>query len=826
MIPVLTEQITSRKRVEIIPPPGFVPFLETSICQGLHQRFEQQVEAYPANVAVKTTSATWTYSELNALANTIAAAILSLTGTELAQVGLLLPNSQNMIAALLACMKAHKVYVPLDTAFPKARLDSMLEDASPVLLIAGNDSVQLAAELSRGGPILNIDELALQVDAANPGLVCDPLERAYILYTSGSTGRPKGMQFLHRNLLHSTMCLTNQLCFSPSDRVTWLHSASFAASVVDIYCALTNGAGLYAWDAKRQGFTGLANWLQRERITTFQWIPSAFRQFLRNVPEDTSFENIRLVVMASEPLTVREMELFRRRFPRGSRLVNQLGTSESYNYCLYPIDHETRIDTATVPGGYPVSADREVLILDDDHNAVARGQAGEIAVRSRYMSAGYWQDEELTSKKFIALDESSAPVYLTGDLGRIESDGCLIHLGRKDSQVKLRGYRIELAEIDHCLSRAPGVADCAVAMKKNRAGEDALVAYVVVNPSGSFQEREVTAHLSARLPGYMLPNRYMLIDSLPTLPAGKVDRTALPNPFESSAVPDRLRTMAAEMLDLDHVSEDLNLLQAGADSLATATLMARVETTFGVEVSMHDFAPSPTLENLARIIRQPWRTQEEDAPRNLVIVSAGKFGRETLLWAEEAVAAGARMTIKGFLDSRPDALSGYHYSAPILGGVHTYAIQPGDVFLCSIGSPIEKLRYCAPLLNRGACFLNLLHPKANIARTASLGTGVLIAPFTSVNADASVGDHVSIGTHTNVGHDVRIENWCQVASHCAINGNAVVEEGAFIGSQACILPGVRIGAWSYIGAGSVVLQDVPPETKVFGNPAAIIGRIE
>lgn len=336
---------------------------------------------------------------------------------------------------------------------------------------------------------------------------------------------------MHRNLLHTTMCLTNHLFFAPSDRVTWLHSASFSAFVVDIYCCLENGGMLYPWDVKTHGFTGMAEWLVHEKVTTFEWIPGAFRQFLRTVPDDFVFEDIRIVVMASESLTLREVELFRRHFPVGSHLVNQVGTSESYNYRLYPVDRHIPIENVYVAGGYPACEERQVVILDEERRELPQVSVGEIGVRSDYMSAGYWRDEALTQSKFVQIGDDQTPVYLTGDFGKIEPDGCLIHLGRKDFMVKIRGYRVELAEAENALSKAPGVADFAAWVVKNRLGEDQLVGYVVLKVPGQFNQPEVEKYLESLLPGYMVPRHYVSLDSLPTLPTGKVDRKGLPNPL-------------------------------------------------------------------------------------------------------------------------------------------------------------------------------------------------------------------------------------------------------------------------------------------------------
>jgi sugar O-acyltransferase (sialic acid O-acetyltransferase NeuD family) len=699
-------------------------------------------------------------------------------------------------------------------------------------------------------------------------------------------GRPKGIAFLHRNLLHHIMCVTNYLFFASSDRVTWLHSASFSASVVDIYCCLTNGGTLYPWDAKTQGFIGMAGWLVQEKVTTFQWIPSAFRQFLRTVPDDFMFHDIRIVVMASEPLTVREVELFRRHFAVGSHLVNQVGTSETYNYRLYPVDHHIPIENTNVAGGYSVSEDRQVVILDDQRRELPVGCVGEIGIKSEYMSAGYWRDATLTQSKFVRIGDDKEPVYLTGDLGKLEPDGCLIHLGRKDSQVKIRGYRVELAEIDHVLSTSPGVADSATAIVKNRLGEDQLVGYVVLKEPGQFQPREVEKRLESRLPDYMVPRQYVILDCLPTLPTGKVDREGLPNPQDQTgSAPKAAATDAApveleilnlfkELLQLEDIDLHSNFLRAGGDSLLTAILMHRIHQRFGTEIRVDDINESPTPAYLASLIQRALDNssgrqsrsnliseqgevpisraaprsgvlsgglaappalrrlvtvaapQKPSRKQNLIIISAGKYGRETFGWALQAIAAGAHWQIKGFLDDRSSALDGFDYEPCIIGDVESYPIKEDDVFIGAIGDPKDKVKYYSPIMERGGRFINLIHPLANIGKNVQLGAGIVMAPFSSVTCDARIGNHVSIGALSNVGHDAIVGDWCQISSHVGINGNSILGEGVFLGSHACIAPQIRVGAWAFVGAGSVVVRDIQPRLKVFGNPAMPIGKVK
>ena len=867
-------------KLTVSRPPDFVEFSKTSVFQGIHERIQEQVRLHPENIALKTRDSAYTYAELNGYANSVAHAILTQCGQDIAQAALLLPNTPEMIIGMLGALKAHKAYVPLDRNFPVDRLRTMFEDADPSVLLTDEAHRGLAEELAGNRvPIIDTSSIKRCADAPDPQVACDPLDRAYILYTSGSTGRPKGIVFLHRNLLHTTMCLTNELFFAPSDRVTWLHSPSFGSSVVDIYNCLTNGATLYPWDPKVQGFNGMAQWLVEEKLTTLQWIPGAFRQFMRTVPDGLRFQDIRIVIMAGEPLTIREVELFRRHFSVGSHLVNQVGTAESYNYYLYRVDHRIPIEDANVAGGYPVSPDRKVLILDDAHEEVPRGSTGEIAIKSDYMSGGYWRDEALTRTKFIRIGADDVPVYLTGDLGRLEPDGCLLHFGRKDFQFKIRGCRIEPAEIEHVLTRAPGVADCACWIAKNRLGEDQLVGYVVPSLPGVLNQREVEEYLETQLPSHMVPRTYVLLDRLPALPNGKADRKALPNPFkpaeahtnsdatslppaeEKPPVEEKLLDLFRELLQLDHVTPGTDFLDAGGDSLSAAVLRHRIHQSFGVDIPMDNFLESLTPARLAGLVTSiaananlgpshyepestaltcfadtappavsvPRRSrpggQARTAEKNLVIIGAGQDGREFFTWATQAIAAGEPLRIKGFLDDKAGALDGYDYEPGILGDIGTYEIAERDVFVCAIGNPATKAKCCSRIMKRGGQFINIIHPLANIGLNVKLGVGIVLGPFASVTCDVKIGNHTSIGALSNVAHDTVLGDWCQISSHCGVNGCAALGEGVFLGSHACILPGVKVGPWAFVGAGSIVVRNVAARVKVFGNPASPIGRV-
>ncbi len=212
--------------------------------------------------------------------------------------------------------------------------------------------------------------------------------------------------------------------------------------------------------------------------------------------------------------------------------------------------------------------------------------------------------------------------------------------------------------------------------------------------------------------------------------------------------------------------------------------------------------------------------------KNLIIISAGQYGRETYGWALQTIAHGIDVRIKGFLDDRTAILDGFDYDVKIIGDPKTYKIEEDDVFVGAIGDPREKVKFYTPILDRGGRFINLIHPLANIGKNVRLGTGVVMAPFSSITCDAKLGNFISIGALSNVGHDTVVGDWCQINSHCGVNGGAILEEGVFLGSHVCVIPRVKIGAWAYAGAGSVVLKDIEPGMKVLGNPAIYVGKVQ
>ena len=629
-MPIDTDYLTTlppeqqRIREKCYHPTGtFMPFPPEAIEQSIPERFEQMVRLYPERLAVKSKHHTLTYAALNQLANRLAYAVLTQSDESQGPVALLFEHDALILAAMLGVLKAGKFYVPLDRTYPRARLDYLVHDSQSRLVVTNTANLPLANALAyEQHQIINLDTLASHLPTENPGLPLDPDRLALLLYTSGSTGNPKGFTHVHRNVLHDCWHYTNAAHFCAADRFVLLSSYSFADSVRTIYSALLNGAALYPFDLNQDGTTALARWLSDHDITVYRSVPTAFRHFVRTLTGDTAFPALRLIYLAGEPVYKPDVEAYRRHFAPHCILVNRLGTGEALTFRCYFIDQDTPITTHQVPVGYAVP-DNEVILLDADGQAVDGSDIGEIAVKSRYLSPGYWCRPELTQAAFQAdVAGSQARLYRTGDLGRLRPDGCLIHLGRKDFQVKIRGYRVEVAEIEHALASLETVQEAIVMANAGPSGDHRLVAYVVPAVSPAPTASILGNALRARLPAYMVPSAFVLLGALPLTPNGKVDRRALPPPRPGRPILDtpfvaprtpmetELACIWAEVFALDEVGIHDPFLELGGHSLLAMQILSRVIETFAGRST-----PADAVGGIYGGARWPWSSPGIRWPR-------------------------------------------------------------------------------------------------------------------------------------------------------------------------------------------------------------------
>ena len=605
-----------RIRAKCMHPFGsFLEFRNEDIERSIPDRFEKQVKRFPHRTALKSRMYELTYDALNKAANSLARTILSGRKKKTEQIALVLENDAPMIIAMLAVLKAGKTYVPLDPLLPHARIKYILEDSQSTLIMTNNKNLPFAEDLADNMlPLINVDKLDPSLSTENLTLSISPNNLIWILYTSGSTGLPKGVVHNHRNVLHFIMNYTNGFHICSDDRLTPLYSSSVNAGAHDIYSALLNGATIYPLDIKNEGLTHLANWLVSNKITIYSSVPTVFAHFLDTLTGKERFPELRLIKMMGEAVYKRHVDLYKKHFSDDCIFVNRLGSTETGSIRWFFIDKETQISAINVPVGYSV-ADNEILLLDDDDEEVSLGQIGEIAVKSRYLTPGYWHKPDYTDGTFLLDPEGDDKlIYRTGDLGRMLPDGCLMAVGRKDFQVKIRGYRVEVAEVEMALLDHDAVKEAVVCAREDRPGDKRLVAYIVPAVQRVPDINELRGFLTGTLPDYMIPSTFVVLDTLPLAPNGKVNRRALPTPDTTrpnlkeafvaprTTVEKKLARIWSEALNREQIGTHDNFFVLGGYSLLATRVISRLRDTFHIEIPLRAIFEKPTVAGLTELI--------------------------------------------------------------------------------------------------------------------------------------------------------------------------------------------------------------------------------
>jgi amino acid adenylation domain-containing protein len=604
-------------RAKCFHPTGtFVEFKKNEIEQSIPERFEKIVRNYPERLAVKHADRSYTYDALNKAANRLACAVLQRCGDRKETVGILLSDSGAAIIAILGLLKAGKVLVGLDASFPLERMRSILGDSQAKAIITDNDNVALARQFAAAEHIvINMDDLNKSLPLENPALLLLPEDLALIIYTSGSTGTPKGVLRDHRTRLHQIMWKINTAHVSPEDRCLVLHAPSSSGFFLELFRALLSGASCFPFDVKQHSMSELSRLLIQEKITIYRSLSSMFRTFAQTLTEQKGFPHLRLIHVSGEPLYRHDVKLYQKYFAPRCVMLNHFGASEGGEICNYFIDHQSQITGNIVPVGFPVG-DKEISLLDEEGKEVGYNEVGEIIVKSQYLSLGYWQNTELTAKSFLSdSTQRKEQRYKTGDFGRMMPDGCIVHLGRKDTQVKIRGYRIEIAEIEAALLEHPAVKECAVTAWGNELGDKHLIAYVNPGTEPPPTNSELLNFLKGKIPEYMLPSGVVFLKNFP-LTNGKIDRRSLPRPERVRPTLDRLytrpqnpleRQLAAiweELLDIRPIGIYDNFFDLGGHSLAATRLVSRIIKQFQLEIPLQSLFQSPTVAQMAAVITE------------------------------------------------------------------------------------------------------------------------------------------------------------------------------------------------------------------------------
>ncbi|WP_457654564.1 non-ribosomal peptide synthetase [Rhodocaloribacter sp.] len=579
--------------------------------EGIHTLFEAQAARTPDAVAVRDDAETLTFAELNARADRIAHGLRARGVRHGDVAGVFLPRAAETVAALLGVMKAGAAYLPLDPGYPAERLRFMLEDARPAALVT---RASLEAALPpHAVPLLRLDadagELA-EAPVSDPGVAVAPGDAAYVIYTSGSTGRPKGVVGTHRGAVNRFHWMWKTYPFEPGEVCAQKTSLGFVDSVWELFGPMLRGVPLVVIpDAVARDPHRLLDALAAHGVTRLVLVPSLLRALL-DAESDLAARTprLRLWVSSGEALTPDLVERFYASHP-GARLLNLYGSSEVAADVLF-FDTRGRDVRDGVPLGRPID-NTTVYVLDAHGRPLPVGVTGELYVGGAGLARGYLHRPELTAERFVPDPFSEAPgarLYRTGDLGRFLPNGDIVFLGRKDFQVKVRGHRIELGEVEAALRSHPAVREAAATVREDRPGDARLVAYA----AGEVRASTLRAHLRALLPAFMVPSDLVLLDALPRTPSGKVDRLALPVPGPASSGPERayvpprnevertLTELWAEVLGKARVGVEDNFFELGGHSLRAVEMLARVEERMGERLPLAAVFEAPTVGALAR----------------------------------------------------------------------------------------------------------------------------------------------------------------------------------------------------------------------------------
>ncbi len=512
------------QRTEHLGYPGFEG---SDFNVSVAAAFERVAAKFSSRIAIS--SEVWqpTYRELNERANRLAHRVMNF-GVGLGnRAAILMSHEAPMYAAVLGLAKAGQIVVALDPGDPLSRLKVLVQDTEPLVIVADEANLSLAADIAPPGcRILKFELETASGPIDNPSLDIPPDQTAILNYTSGSTGRPKGVMRTHQQLCRTAAVHTDAMQSTENDRIAHFASISTGQGMSFLWWILLNGATVCPFPVKTRGVTGLADWIVACELTVYASSASIFRTLVKTLDDGVVFSNLRLVWLGSEGVAAADFKAFQKHFPSTSVLVHGYSSSENSIIAWSRWTQNDVVPDGLLPVGH-FARDLDVLLIGDDGQQVAKGEIGEIVVKNRFV-VGYWRDPKLTAERFSAdLDGKGTRLVRTGDLGRINDDGFLELRGRKDDRVKIRGNRIELSEIDRALEKFPGIEQAAAVAVTRQFQEPMLVAFVVRAADASWTAAQLRLTLRETLPIHMMPSRIVFLDSLPYNRGNKVDREAL-----------------------------------------------------------------------------------------------------------------------------------------------------------------------------------------------------------------------------------------------------------------------------------------------------------
>ena len=607
--------------------------------KGVHQIFEEAAARMPDAIAIQSGNETLTYGELNARANRLARRLRALGFQRERCIGLCMERSASLIVSILGILKAGYAYLPLDPAYPGERLALMLaESGAPLVLAQQKFAGRVPAGSARILEIENMD--LLRGETADLGLPASGTDCAYVMFTSGSTGTPKGSVILHRGISRLVVN-TDYVELTPKDVIAHISNTSFDASTFEIWGALLSGARLVVVPKETlltpNEFIEL---LQRTGVTTLFITTPLFHQLAREAP--TGFGSVRWLIVGGETLDPTAVRAVLESGTPPANLMNAYGPTETTTFATCHRIPAAGPEDGVIPIGRPI-ANTSIHLLDPAMAPVPPGEPGEIYIGGPGVARGYLNRPELTAASFVVdpfSTDETARLYRTGDRARWLPDGAIEFLGRIDEQVKVRGFRVELGEIEAALRQHPSVDQCRVVARSNGAEGRTLAGFVTARAGSTPQGDDVRSFLQARLPDFMVPGTVTVLDALPLTPNGKIDISALTAapgtappaisvPAKES-VESAITMLWEDLLGRDRLAPDDDFFLIGGHSLLAIRLIGRLRERFAVDVPVQRLFETPTIRGLAEFISSRLPVPSPQTSRAVVMIQRGDESREPL----------------------------------------------------------------------------------------------------------------------------------------------------------------------------------------------------
>lgn len=588
--------------------------------QLIYQQFEQQAKLNPERVAIVSENQSLTYQQLNQKANQLAHYLLKKEVQSDSIVFLLVDRSLDFIIGMLAILKAGGAYLPIDATLPKEALKLRLKDSKANLIITKEDFKEYLADISIKTVNLDQDKDSIaHKPTHNPNIPVAPDNLVYVIYTSGSTGKPKGVAVEHQQLYNYVYGIQEKLDLPPNSN--FANVSSFAADLGNtaIFPPLCTGGCVHLISQDTiMDAEGFAEYCDYHSIDCLKIVPSHLSTLLITAKHPEKILPKKRLILGGEASNWQLIKKIREYSP-SCRIYNHYGPTETtIGVLTYAVTSDQPVsDLNTVPLGTPI-ANTQIYILDRYLQPVPIGVVGELYIGGKNLSRGYLNQPDLTAERFIDNPfDKQTKLYKTGDLARYLPDGTIEFLGRSDRQIKIRGFRIELGEVEAALRQHPQIQEAIVTSWEASPGNPSLVAYFISSSEKTVEKQELNHFLAQKIPDFMIPNRFLWLETLPLTPNGKINYKELPSPENSSiyrdyvppktAIDEILCDILADLLSLEKVGVNHSFFDLGGHSLLATQLISRIRQTFRTEITLRDLFDDPTVTHLSQtlISREP-----------------------------------------------------------------------------------------------------------------------------------------------------------------------------------------------------------------------------